>query len=497
LKATKETKTYCMKPTNDLFDLIHALTKSEKRFFKLQSSLQNGEKNYVRLFDAIEKMSQYDEQELKEIFKGEVFLKHLPSEKNHLFKLILKSLRSYHSENNASSLIKLELKNVEILFEKGLFDECRKSLKKSKKIAVEYEFYFYHFEIISWEKRLIEEEYENGEFEETTEGLALEETLVLEKLRNLAAYQQIYGRVNGIFKLHGYCPSVENEGIINELLNSSLIQNEEKALSIRSKCIRLYSIAFAEIGRNEIEKAVVSFEKCLEIFDQNEWLRLDKAKRYFRTLSNYLMCKIIQQDKKTADAIYERIQNEMGRAEFQGMHIQVFGKRVLILAQIERALTFNLPIDIDSLMTEVPESNSLHANKEFELMFNFRVALVFFSRKEFQRALRFVNYVINEAGKDLRQDIYGHVRVLNIFVHYNLNNDDVVEYAIKSLIRFYNGKTRDHADSIAFLKTIRQAMKLKGDETKKSSNQRLLDVLPAPTNIEDHYLLSSLVKGMS
>jgi hypothetical protein len=73
----------------------------------------------------------------------------------------------------------------------------------------------------------------------------------------------------------------------------------------------------------------------------------------------------------------------------------------------------------------------------------------------------------------------------------------VVEYAIKSLIRFYNGKTRDHADSIAFLKTIRQAMKLKGDETKKSSNQRLLDVLPAPTNIEDHYLLSSLVKGMS
>lgn len=185
MNAIKETKTNCMKPTNDLFDLIHALTKSEKRFFKLQSSLQNGEKNYVRLSDAIEKMSQYNEQELKEIFMGEVFLKYLPSEKNHLFKLILKSLPSCHSENNASSLIKLELKNAEILFEKGLFDECRKSLKKSKKIAVEYEFYFYHFEIISWEKRLIEEEYENGEFEETTEGLALEETLVLEKLRNL------------------------------------------------------------------------------------------------------------------------------------------------------------------------------------------------------------------------------------------------------------------------------------------------------------------------
>ena len=49
-----------MKPSSELFDLISTLTKSEKRFFKLQSSLQSGDKNYVRLFDLIEKMESYD-----------------------------------------------------------------------------------------------------------------------------------------------------------------------------------------------------------------------------------------------------------------------------------------------------------------------------------------------------------------------------------------------------------------------------------------------------
>ena len=49
-----------MKPTHDLFDLVHSLTKSEKRFFKLQSSLQAGEKNYVRLFDLLEKQKIYN-----------------------------------------------------------------------------------------------------------------------------------------------------------------------------------------------------------------------------------------------------------------------------------------------------------------------------------------------------------------------------------------------------------------------------------------------------
>lgn len=92
-----------MKPSNELFNLIKSLTKSEKRFFKLSSSIQSGEKNYFKLFDYIDDQSEYDEAKLKEHFKTERFIKHLPSEKNHLYKLILKSLRQFHGDQNASS----------------------------------------------------------------------------------------------------------------------------------------------------------------------------------------------------------------------------------------------------------------------------------------------------------------------------------------------------------------------------------------------------------
>ncbi len=112
-----------MKPSNQLFDLIKSLTKSEKRFFKLQSALQSGDKNYVRLFDLIDKMNEYDEENVKKTFKGEKFIKHLPSEKNHLYKLILKALRSYYGETSVSSMLKQEIKNIEILYNKALFEE--------------------------------------------------------------------------------------------------------------------------------------------------------------------------------------------------------------------------------------------------------------------------------------------------------------------------------------------------------------------------------------
>ncbi|HRP53370.1 MAG TPA: hypothetical protein PLI97_07660, partial [Fluviicola sp.] len=128
-----------MKPSNELFNLVKSLSKSEKRFFKLSSSLQAGEKNYLKIFDFIDKQKQYDEKELKDAFANEVFVKHLPSEKNHLYRLILKSLRTFYSEQSASSILKQELKNVEILYKKALFKECDKFVVRAKSIAKEHE----------------------------------------------------------------------------------------------------------------------------------------------------------------------------------------------------------------------------------------------------------------------------------------------------------------------------------------------------------------------
>ena len=63
-----------MKPSTELHSLIKSLTKSEKRFFKLNSSLQAWDKNYLKIFDFVEKQKRYDEEELKKLFcEGDVY----------------------------------------------------------------------------------------------------------------------------------------------------------------------------------------------------------------------------------------------------------------------------------------------------------------------------------------------------------------------------------------------------------------------------------------
>lgn len=485
-----------MKPTHDLYDLVHSLTKSEKRFFKLQSSLQAGEKNYVRLFDLLEKMDHYDEEFVKETFKGELFLKHLPSEKNHLFKLILKALRSYHGENSVRSLLKQALKNVEILHKKGLFEECKKELKRAKKLATSYEFFYYLFEIISWQKNLLEEDYENGEFSQSIDEIAEEEAHVLNQLQNLAQYQVLYGKVNAIFRTGGFTPSKLHEEMLREIMNSNLLEDASLATSIRSNSIRLYSLGFSAIAESNIEKASLNFQEVIELFEANEWLREDKAKRYLRSLGQLLTCRVLLNDRAGATEIYKKLESLEESEQFHDPDLIAFRFRILKQIQVEMALMFDQKIQSDELFASIQQTKNV-LSKEFEMMMHYRLALYEFSCGFHQRALKHVNEIINNSDKELRQDIYGHVRVLNILIHLCLGNVDLVEYALKSTIRFYQQRERNHDDDVHFLKVLRVYNKQSAyDRAEYIKEGKLMSEFPSVKNMEDRFLELAIKKGM-
>jgi len=489
-------QTASMKPTHDLYDLVHSLTKSEKRFFKLQSSLQAGEKNYVRLFDLLEKMDHYDEEFVKETFKGELFLKHLPSEKNHLFKLILKALRSYHGENSVRSILKQALKNVEILHKKGLFEECKKELKRAKKLATSYEFFYYLFEIISWQKNLLEEDYENGEFSQSIDEIAEEEVHVLNQLQNLAQYQVLYGKVNAIFRTGGFTPSKLHEEMLREIMNSNLLEDASLATSIRSNSIRLYSLGFSAIAESNIEKASLHFQEVIELFEANEWLREDKAKRYLRSLGQLLTCRVLLDDRAGATEIYKKLELLEESEQFHDPDLIAFRFRILKQIQVEMALMFDQKIQSDELFASIQQTKNV-LSKEFEMMMHYRLALYEFSCGFHQRALKHVNEIINNSDKELRQDIYGHVRVLNILIHLCLGNVDLVEYALKSTIRFYQQRERNHDADIHFLKVLRVYNKQSSyDRAEYIKEGKLMSEFPSVKNMEDRFLELAIKKGM-
>lgn len=125
--------------TDALFQLVKSLEKSEKRNFKLfvkRNSAADDLKT-IQLFDALDKMTEYDEKQLLKKASG-IKKQQLSNSKAHLYKQILASLRLIREENNIDIQLHEQMDHARILFNKGLYLQTLKILEKLKETAKAY-----------------------------------------------------------------------------------------------------------------------------------------------------------------------------------------------------------------------------------------------------------------------------------------------------------------------------------------------------------------------
>ena len=123
-----------------LFQLIKSLTKAEKRYFKLHATTQKATEDvkFIKLFDLIDKQKEYNE---SKILDKEQTIKNqqLSNLKAHLYKQILKSLRSFNSDEDIDLQTRELLDHSTILYNKCLYGQCVKMLERAKHTAEKYD----------------------------------------------------------------------------------------------------------------------------------------------------------------------------------------------------------------------------------------------------------------------------------------------------------------------------------------------------------------------
>lgn len=451
-----------MKPSTELFKLIKSLTKSEKRFFKLSSSLQAGDKNYLKLFDYIDASSEYDEAALKEEFKKETFIKHLPSEKNHLYKLILKSLRAYHADQNLNSILKQEIKNIEILYGKALYKECEKFLQRAKGLAQKHEKFYYWYELINWEKKLLDSAFESGDFDADLDKLVEEEEFVIARLRNLAEYTMIYSKINLIFRSGGFTRNETEKQQVEAIADYHLIKGKNTALSSKAASICYYIKGLCAAANRNYDDSFTFFNRTKEILDNKPDIKIDVGQRYLNTLIHLLRCYIDTGAYKEAAALIQDIRDLEGTKGFNSLDISVrifansYNQELTLLhklGEFEKAV--GLIPQIEERQHEFDEKIS----KELSLLLTYNKAYSYFGIGDFKTALAYLNEVLNDNEQNLRQDVYSFARMFNLIVHFELENYDFLEYVVKSTNRYLSKQERDYQIENTCLKYIRKLAK--------------------------------------
>lgn len=424
-----------MKKNEELFYLIKSLSKNEKRNFKLESTNKKNIPNYILLFDAIDSQSTYDEPKIIAQFKDERFTIQFHVLKNYLKQSILKSLRSFHCKNSKEIELKNCLSNIEILFNKELYQHCELEIRRAKKIAFTYELFSDLIEIQSWERKLIQTRspHNYSEFKRVLQ----EQDMTIQVVKNQNMYHELIVDISSDIMKNKY-ELVNNEELLHDLKNVS---------SFESGVLHYNAKYFRSIQNNNNELAKEILNQLSSFFDRHHPLILNNPGLYSTSMNNAISYFMFNKDYKEVLVLIEKVKLFYSKIRLNNENKTLL-KQVLRTYNIELETYRSLDIidekrDEIEHIKEVVKSNQYKMPKDYLISFYFQLANLAFTQEKFSEALKWVNHILNGKFSTVRTDLQLHSRILNLMIHLEMQNLFVLRYYLDSTKRFFkkiNGK---------------------------------------------------------
>ena len=358
---------------------------------------------------------------------------------------------------------------MEILYRKALYKECNKFVKRAKSLARKYEKFYYWFELINWEKKLLEEAYESGIFSKDLDKLIEEETQVIEKLRNLAEYHILYSKINYIFRSGGFTRNEKEREIVAGIADYHLIKGKNTALSTRATTICYYIKGLCAASTRDYEDALINFKKAKSVMDSKPYIKEDLQTRYIHTLNFLMHCYIDTHRFDQAEDVVRQLKALENDKDYYNAIDKIWNNVLFTSIYIGQMQLYNRQGNFERTLELVPEiQKSLEEygdkiNKEKLLLFTYNTAYAYFGVGNFKLALRYINEVLNDNEKMLRQDIYSFSRIFNLMIHFELNNHDFLEYDMKSTARYLNKHEKDYEVERLFMKEMRNLARINSE----------------------------------
>lgn len=428
-------------PSTELFELIRSLSKQEKRYYKMYSTLSGGKVNkYLLLFDAIDAQKEYDEAALKRKFKNEAFVRQFHVIKNYLYGLILKSLRNYHA-NTTEDKYHSMLRDAQILYRKGLRKQSSKVLGKAKKQAQKDQRFLQLLDIHRWEHNIIHLENNTDGLEAYVNEEVQHEYDLIDRYRNLIDFQLLNDRVFVQYWRSGIARDEEQRQAYEKLMDQPFHEDENAAISIEAKFYQLNAQYTKYLCVSKLDMAHDAMTKIVALLDKEDPDKKRYLAKYISALNNLY---VVQKDLGIPDQALDTLRKLRNVPVASLTHKAEHFMRSYILELDLHISTANFTEALQNIGTieEDYQNFKKHIDKSSRLAFFYNFSYLYFGAGRFDRALIWNNLLLNDRDLSIREDIHCFGRILNLIIHYEIGNDDLLEYTVKSTYRFLYKRKR-------------------------------------------------------
>ena len=428
-------------PSNDLFDLIRSLTKTEKRYYRLHAlRYLPGQNHYTKLFSLIEKQAIYNEKELSQQFSTNKSAAHFAVIKKQLYENILEALHRYDEFSQPEQKVRKGIHYCSLLLKKGLFSQCKKQIIKYKLLAYRLEKFEFVIELIEIEKRMIgKQQFTSVSFRQL-EQLQEEQNICLHQLQISGDY---WIKSNRIFKMHyekKIAPGKINTDL-DELIAKKQFKHFEEATNFKSKLDFLQINALHAFVSNDVLKAYTLNTKFLSLLDEHEHLKILHTDRYFSVLNNYLIDSLLLKKHSELKKGIEVLRSLPGKPEFRHIHnLEANVFRQSYLLELNYYVSSDNYSEAMEIINPVKQGLKKYGEKIAKpniVTFRYLLAYILFCNGDYKNCLDETLWILKSKEAEKITDIYRDTRMLQLLCHFELGDYLLVESLITSIQRSF------------------------------------------------------------
>jgi hypothetical protein len=425
--------------SDSLFQLVQSLEKSEKRNFKLYIKRSSGNEDLkiIELFDALDKLKEYDET---------VLLKKLPSIRKpqlsnikvHLYKQLLASLRLLKSAESIDLQLNEQFDYAHILYKKGLFSQSLKILDKAKETAKANQKFNFLTLVIALEKR-IETLHITRSMQSRAGQLSIEAMEVSARIDMVAKLSNLALQLYSWFIKNGHARNEKDEVGVKQFLQDNLPPCALEQTGFYERLYLFQSYSWYAFIRQDFLMYYRYAQKWVDIFDEQPLMKRVETGHYIKglhtllnahfDLRNYQKFEIaLKQFELFAETDRVKQHDNFRIQAFiyitsakinQHSMLGTFKQGLLLVPQIEQKLKeYDLFIDNHRMM-----------------VLNYKIASLYFGSGDYATCIDYLQRIINEQV-GMRDDLQSYSRLLHLMAHFEMGNYELMEYLTKSVYRF-------------------------------------------------------------
>jgi hypothetical protein len=425
--------------SDSLFQLVQSLEKSEKRNFKLYIKRSSGNEDLkiIELFDALDKLKEYDEG---------LLLKKLPSIKKpqlsnikvHLYKQLLASLRLLKSADSIDLQLNEQFDYAHILYKKGLFAQSLKLLDKAKETAKVNQKFNYLTQVLALEKRIEMLHITRG-MQSRAEQLSAETIEVTGRIDMVAKLSNLALQLYSWFIKNGHARNEKDEQAVKQFLKLNLPANAGGQTGFYEKLYLFQSYSWYAFIRQDFLMYYRYSQKWVDLFDEQPLMKRVETSHYIKGLHTLLNAHFdLRNYQKFEIALrqFEAFAVTARVLDHDNFRIQAF--IYITSAKINQHSmlgTFKAGILLVPSIEEKLNEYDIFIDNHRIMVLNYKIATLYFGSEDYGTCIDYLQKIINEQV-DIRDDLQSYARLLHLMAHFEMGNYELMEYLTKSVYRF-------------------------------------------------------------